>query len=66
MDSDDLEPAMVGQVGTYWDSVQSLIRMGTSQGAEVVPHLLGKKHFTLQVFVFPNMKPGGGFLNHPV
>lgn len=66
MDSDGLELAAAGHAGPYWDSVQPLIYMGTSQGAEAVPHLPGKKHFTSQVFVFPNEKPGGGFLNRPV
>ena len=66
MDSDGLELATGGHVRPRWDSVQPQIYMGTSQGAEAVPHLPGRKHCPLRVFVFPNVKPGGGFLNHPV
>lgn len=65
MDSDGLELATM-KLGLRRLCSASDIYMGTSQGAEAVPRLPGKKHFTSQVFVFPNVKPGGGFLNHPV
>lgn len=44
MDSDGLEPATVGQARPDQGFIQPLIRMGTSQGAEVEPRLPGKKH----------------------
>lgn len=43
--------------------IQPLIYMGMSQPAVMVSYLPGKKHVTSLVFVFPNVTPGGGFLN---
>ena len=66
MDSGGLEQATVGQARPYRDFIQPLIYMGVSQPALMVSYLPGKKHVTSLVFVFPNVTPGGGFLNLPV